>query len=191
MSPTTRTLLQSTAFLFWVGLLSIGASGFVAGAMDIVWGPDFVAGDLPWVTYTPDRCVELEHGYDASVTCGEAAALDHAEEVIGYRIAAGVLGLLVLLGWLFWRRRDEPRKDALPPGLVSGAATASFLIAGVALTGFSVDYLVAAAGAGQYLSAACVSLVVGGAFAIRLGRELKLWSTGGAIRVGPSNGNLT
>lgn len=47
MTDTTRTLLQSTLFLVWVGLLSTGVSGCFAGAMDYAWGPDFVAGDRP------------------------------------------------------------------------------------------------------------------------------------------------
>lgn len=177
MTETTRAFLQSTLFLVWVGLLAIGASGVVAGAMSFAWGPDFVAGDLPFVTYTPDRCAELQQGSAATVTCREAATLDHADEVVGYRVVAGVLGLLALVGWLSWRRRVKPPEDALPPALVSGAATAMFLVAGLALAAIGVDLLVLGAGPGGYLSAGAVSLAVAAYFGCRLRTDLRAWST--------------
>jgi hypothetical protein len=176
MTDTTRAFLQSTLFLVWVGLLSVGTSGVVAGAMSDAWGPDFVAGDLPWVTYTPDRCAELQQGSSANITCREAATQDHADEVVGYRVAAGVLGLLALVGWLSWRRREKPAENALPPALVSGAATAMFLVAGTALAAVGVDLLVLGAGPGGYLSAGAVSLSVAAFFGRRLRTELRSWS---------------
>ena len=177
MNKTTRSFLQSTLFLIWVGLLSIGASGLVAGAMSYAWGDDFVAGDLPWVTYTAERCAELQGG-SPTTDCREAAAIDHAEEVIGYRIAAGVLGLLVLLGWAAWVRREPRPDDALPPGLVSGAATAMFVAAGLGLGAIGVNLLVISpsAGPGAYLSAAIVSLVVAALFGVRLLKEMTSWA---------------
>jgi hypothetical protein len=178
MNKTTRSFLQSTLFLVWVGLLSIGASGLVAGAMSYAWGNDFVAGDLPWVTYTAERCTELQHGSPTTVDCREAAAIDHAEEVIGYRIAAGVLGLLLLLGWAVWLRREPQPDDALPPGLVSAAATAMFVAAGLGLGAIGVNLLVISpsAGPGAYLSAAIVSLVVAALFGVRLRKEMTSWA---------------
>jgi uncharacterized membrane protein len=177
MNNTTRSFLQSTLFLIWVGLLSIGASGLVAGAMSYAWGDDFVAGDLPWVTYTAERCAELQ-GASPTTDCREAAAIDHAEEVIGYRIAAGVLGLLVLLGWAAWVRREPRPDDALPPGLVSGAATAMFVAAGLGLGAIGVNLLVISPsdGPGAYLSAAIVSLVVAALFGVRLLKEMTSWA---------------
>lgn len=191
MTDTTRAFLQSTVLLVWVGLLSVGASGVAAGAMGYAWGPDFIAGDLPWVTYTPDRCAELQQGSSASVTCREAAAQDHADEVVGYRLAAGVLGLLVLVGWLSWRRREKPPENALPPALVSGAATTVFLAAGTALAAVGVDLLVLGAGPGGYLSAGAVSLAVATFFGRRLSTELRLWSGASNFRASAGDTNRT
>ena len=174
MTETTRAFLQSTLFLVWVGLLAIGASGVVAGAMSFAWGPDYhalIASRLE------DRCAELQQGSAATVTCREAATLDHADEVVGYRVVAGVLGLLALVGWLSWRRRVKPPEDALPPALVSGAATAMFLVAGLALAAIGVDLLVLGAGPGGYLSAGAVSLAVAAYFGCRLRTDLRAWST--------------
>jgi hypothetical protein len=76
----------------------------------------------------------------------------------------------------------------LPPVVVDTAATLLFGLSGLWLLGLGVDAVVSASGhgAGQWLSAAPVALVVGGAFAVRLLRDLRrpigataVWSSGG------------
>ena len=49
----------SLARLAAVGLVAIGVSAILALAMGAAWGAPFVAGDLPGVTYTAERCQDL------------------------------------------------------------------------------------------------------------------------------------
>jgi hypothetical protein len=179
---TVTAFAQSALFLVWVGLLSIGASGALAGVMSAAWGPAFVAGDLPWETYTPDRCAELQRLAPTGTTCAESAALHHADETVGYRVDAGVLGLLALGGWYAWRRRNHPPEGALPPGLVSGTGFALFGVVGLGLFGVGFERLVfgASAGPGAMLSAGLVSLIVAAIFGWRFYRDLRAWDSGSA-----------
>src|SRR5205085_1471638 len=100
-----RELVPSALLLLAVGLLAIGASGLLSMGLRAAWGSEFVAGDPPGVTYTAPRCADYERFHPEAGTCAEAAAAHHADEVETYRVAAGVLGLLVLGGWWFARRR--------------------------------------------------------------------------------------
>jgi hypothetical protein len=52
-------LARAAVLLGAVGLVAIGASGALAELLGRLVGPAFVAGDLPGVTYTTQRCVEL------------------------------------------------------------------------------------------------------------------------------------
>jgi hypothetical protein len=172
---TWRALILNAALLTWVGLLAIGASGVVTGAMSAAFGPEFVAGDLPGVTYTPERCAEFQSATPPGTTCAKAAALHHNDEVVGYRVDAGVLGIIVFIGWWIARRRSPAGAGALPPGLVSGAGTAMFGVVGLGLAVLGTSMLPIGSGAGAYLSAGLVSLIVALVFAARLYSELRDW----------------
>ena len=52
-----------------VGLLAVGGSGAIAAVVNATLGPDFVSGDLPGNTYTPDRCSDLMEYAPAASTC--------------------------------------------------------------------------------------------------------------------------
>ena len=171
MAPsTTRALAVAVLFLAWVGFLSIGVSGVVAAGMQAAFGAGFVAGDLPDVTYTADRCAELKEYAPANASCEEAAALHHADETITYRIAAGVLGLVLLGLWALVRRRGALGPGRLPDGLVAGAGCAPFGVVGLALLAQGLELLALgpSSGEGADLSAGIVSLVV----AVLFGRSL-------------------
>lgn len=169
------SLVVSLMLLAWVGLMSIGVSGLVAGAMGAVLGPGFVSGDFPGVTYTPDRCADFMEYAPGAKSCNEAAASHHFDETVTYRIAAGVLGVLVLLGWLLvrgrWRGADA---GSLPAGIVAGAGTVLFGVAGLALlaSGLALLLLGADTGAGGDLSGAIVSLATAAVFGLGLYRTL-------------------
>jgi hypothetical protein len=175
MAPSTiRSLALGILFLAWVGFVSIGVSGVVAAGMQAAFGAGFLAGDLPDVTYTPDRCTELKEYAPPGASCEEAAALHHSDETVTYRFAAGVLGVLLLGIWVFTRRRAAPPGDGLPAGMVSAAGCALFGVVGLALLAQGLELLAIgpAAGEGADLSAAIVSLAVAAIFAVGLSRTL-------------------
>jgi hypothetical protein len=143
------------------GLVAIGASGLIAEILGRAFGPAFVAGDLPGITYTPERCAQFT-GLFPGKGCLEAAALDHWGEVVVYRVAAGVLGLILAAIWYALRREPadhlsarEPERDlsaimALP---LFGVATAALLLSTLNAAAAGPDH-----GVGAGLSAAIVAL---------------------------------
>jgi hypothetical protein len=158
-----RQLVSGGWLLGAVGLIAIGLSGLLAGLMDLLWGARFVAGDTDGLTYTASRCADFE-GYFPGRGCATAAALHHVTEVVNYRAAAGVLGLVALLVYVALRRRGPlagarfaPRADVL--ALV---ATTLFGLGAVVLGGPSLVQAAAgdADGTGAYLSAGIVSGLV-------------------------------
>lgn len=179
LAPSTkRSLADVLLQLAWVGLLAIGASGILAGAMGIAFGADFVAGDFPGVTYTPARCADLQEYAPAGTSCNQAAALHHQDETVSYREGAGLLGALVFVLWFFARGRLAGGTGevgaGLPPGFVATAGLAMFGVVGLVMLALGLGLLVLGpgTGAGADLSAAIVSLIVAGVFATRLYRTL-------------------
>ena len=173
--PVRRELGYALALMAAVGLLAIGASGIASMGMRAAFGSQFVAGDTPGVTYTADRCADFERFHPESPDCAAAAGAHHADEVETYRVAAGVLGALVLGGRWWFRRRREPIIGVLPDGMVATAGTAVFGMAGMILAAQGVTGLLAEGrdhGAGQWLSASIVSLVVACGFAVTLLRAI-------------------
>ena len=170
-------LARAAVLLGGVGLVAIGASGLVAELLGRLFGAGFVAGDLPGVTYTAQRCAEyLEYFPDAG-GCAQAAALHHWGEVVEYRVAVGVLGLLVLGGFLLWRRwpdRQNPRYlGVLPDGFSATVATSLYGVAAAVLALLSLDaFQVGGDGTGQWLSAAIVASAMAVAYGISLYRTV-------------------
>jgi hypothetical protein len=175
-SVLVRQLLLAVCLLGSVGCAAIGASGVVSLGMDAVLGPKFVAGDLPTITYTPDRCAEYRALAPKERSCLAAAARHHTDEVVIFRMATGVLGLFGLAAWSVLRRRwrATPATGALPPALLPGIGAALFGVAALALTAEATQGIGwrSASGLGQWLSAAFVSGAVAAGFGIRLLRAL-------------------
>jgi hypothetical protein len=166
-------LAVAGAWLGGIGLAAVGVSGLVAGTMGSVWGASFVAGDRSGVTYTAARCADFFE-YHAARTCAQAAASHHFDEVVRYRVAAGVLGVLVLLGVRLVRRRARgDRVGVLPDGFAVTIGTVVFGLAGAVLAVQGADQSAFGGhGAGQYLSAAIVCVVVASLFTRSLYRVL-------------------
>jgi hypothetical protein len=159
-----------------IALVAIGVSGLVAELLGRVFGARFVSGDLPGTTYTAERCADFLEYFPRAGSCAHAAELHHWGEVVEYRVAAGVLGLLVLAGYALWqRRRREPRYlGVLPDGFAATVATALYGVAGAGLLLLSLDAYVAADGAGngQWLSGAIVALAMAAVYAVPLSRTI-------------------
>ena len=169
-----RQLLLAAVLLGGIGLTAIGVSGLIAQGMGMLFGESFVSGDQPGVSYTPDRCAELLEYAPNTRSCEEAATLHHFGEVVDYRVAAGVLGLLALGCWWLLRRTRRDAPSLLPAGLVAGIGAATFGLAAAGLLLLSIGLLVFGhgTGAGQYLSGGVVALVVAAAFVVSLLRAL-------------------
>jgi hypothetical protein len=172
-----RQLAFAAALLASFGLVAVGVSGVVAAGMHAVWGPRFVAGDLPDVTYTPARCAELAVLSPHSPSCLVAAARHHTTEVEMYRIAAGMVGAVGLAICAVLRRRRSTLADtsALPPGFVTAIGATVFGVATLALAVQAMQGLGwhSTAGLGQWLSAAIVSAACAAGFILAFVRDVR------------------
>jgi hypothetical protein len=169
-----RALAVNALFLGAIGLLAVGASGVIAGVERATLGDRFVAGDLPGRTYDAARCRELREYAPPSASCLDAAAMHHSDEVVFYRIAAGVVGLAAFGLW--WAVRRRVRVTALPACLVPALAVTAFGLAAVVTATQAANALVEGgvhAGAGQWLSATVVAAAVTAAFSPALLRSLR------------------
>ena len=173
--------LVRTAVVIGAGaLVAIGASGLVAEAIGRFFGPAAVAGDPPGVTYTAARCADFLEYFPRAGSCANAAVLHHWGEVVEYRVAVGVVGLLVLGGYWLWRRTQSDADagvayvGVLPASFAATIATSLYGVAAVALglQGMGAFLLGPGAGAGQWLSAALVSVVMCLAYAVPLAGQL-------------------
>jgi hypothetical protein len=181
---TTQLVRQGTLSLLLVGaigLLAIGFSGLLAWGAGAAFGKPFVSGDAPGVTYSAQRCAEFHEYAPAEPTCAKAAVAHHFGEVVGYRVDAGILGLIVLAVWLGlvrpWRRRARAATtyDVLPTGFAATVGAALFGAAAVImLPGGLVELVVGGRddGAGALLSAGVVSTLAFAGFALSLWRSL-------------------
>jgi HAAS len=175
--PALAEMASALVLLFAVGLLAIGASGVLSVAFRATLGDRFVAADLPGATYTAARCRDFEEYHPEQPTCDRAAAAHHADEVETYRIGAGVLGAVVLAGWWLVRRRHRGEASGawLPDEMVPLVGLILFGVAAAALGVQAANALAldpGNGGAGQWLSAAVVSLVVALAFGRQVLRAL-------------------
>ena len=181
-SVVLAELARTVVLLGAVALVAIGVSGALAEVFGRVFGPGFVAGDLPGTTYTPQRCAYFLEYFPQARTCGQAAALHHWGEVVEYRVAAGVLGLLVLVATIPWRRRrDSGYLGVLPDGVPATVAASLYAVAAaiLLLQSLDADLVAGGAGNGQWLSGGLVALVMAVGYGSVLYRTV-------VLRAGPS-----
>jgi hypothetical protein len=167
---------RAATLLGAIALVAIGVSGLIAELFGQAFGARFVSGDLPGTSYTPERCAEFLEYFPRAGSCARAAELHHWGEVVQYRVAAGVLGLLVLGGYALWHlRRREPRYlGVLPDGFSATVATALYGVAAAGLLLQSLGGVVFAEGVGdgQWLSGGIVALVMASVYGASLYRTI-------------------
>jgi HAAS len=145
-------------------LIGIGISGGVAAGGAVLYGPEFISGDLPGVTYTAERCADYLEYHPEAADCMSAAVAHHLDETVGTRVDAGILGLLLLAGWWVTRRgmRQRIGPSVIPALFVPITTLILFAGAFVLLGGLGTLQLVTTGshnGAGSLVSAGLVSLL--------------------------------
>jgi hypothetical protein len=151
-------------------LVAIGLSGGIAAVFGLTVGRSFVAGDPPGTTYSPARCADFLEYAPHAHTCEQAATEHHYAEVVEYRLAVGLLGLLILGVATRVRRRQAElfATDRLPVAFDDTVAATAFAAASVGLLGIGVDQLALAHdGAGEWLSGGIVALLATVVFTAR------------------------
>lgn len=158
-----REALHALVRLAGVGLIAIGVSGVLAQLFGWLAGERFVSGDRLGVSYTPERCADFFEYFPNAKDCEAAATLHHFGEVVQYRVAAGVLGLILLGGLFALRRRVRPAEPSvLPASFAPTVGATLFGVAALALLATSLSSLAGreTAGVGATLSGGLVALVL-------------------------------
>jgi hypothetical protein len=172
-----RQFVVTAVVLGGVGAMAVGASGALSAVIKGIAGPRVLAAPSSGRLLSASDCARWL-GLDPSAhTCRAAATADWANEVIWYRLALGVLGVLALAVFAMARRRSKRIRgwSLLPPAISDTIAATLFGIGGLWTLGLGVDAIAVSSGdgSGQWLSAAIVALVAAGIFGIRLIRDLR------------------
>ena len=164
-------LVLTALKLGWAGMFAVAASGFVALAMNHLFGRSFVGGAPAGTRFAPAQCqywLSIWHGAHG---CGQAAMLESSSDAVSLRVLGGGAAGLVLLGGyllasLYWHRggvRVLPR--ALFPLAAAAAFTAGALV--LVVCTFTGGPLGVPAGPGAYLSGAMVAAAAAAGYAAR------------------------
>jgi hypothetical protein len=146
--------MRAALYLAGCGLVAVGISGLVVLVMNLSAGRSFVGGQ--------------------TVFAGSGASVDEvADDAVVLRVIAGLVGLLVLLGYLAWRRHSRAQR-LLPAGLVDALGAAAFAAGTAGLAIAAVDQAVQTGtpGVGFPLSGALVAFAATVYFCIRAARAL-------------------
>lgn len=146
--------MRAALFLGGCGLVAVGISGLVALVMNLVGGRSFVGG----VSVFP-----FQNG----------SVAETADDAVVLRGIAGLVGLLVLLGYLVLRRRATA-PPLLPAGLVDALGAAAFAAGTTGLAVVTADQAIqtGTSGVGFPLSGALVALPATVYFCARATRAL-------------------
>ena len=132
------------ARMLTVGLIAIGVSGAACQVVGWRMGDHALAADQASAHLSVARCDDLTEYYPTK-TCAAAEMAHHADEIVSYRIAAGVLGVVALAGYLLLRRQlrlddEERREQARRYALL---ATAAFSVVAALLLGIGAGVTLA------------------------------------------------
>jgi hypothetical protein len=177
LSVLARQFALTAVVLGGVGAMAVGASGVLSAVIDRVAGPRVLAAPSSHRLLSASDCARWL-GLDPSAhTCRAAATADWVNEVIWYRLALGLLGVVALAVFAVARRRSRTVRgwSGLPPAISDTIAATLFGIGGLGTLALGVEAIAVSSGdgSGQWLSAAGVALVAAGIFGIRLIRDLR------------------
>ncbi len=175
-----RSAAEMLSDLFWsawklagTGLIAIGVSGLVVLLMNVAFGRTFTGQAPPGVTFARADCAYWMALWPGVHTCATAHMLEASSDAVDLRIAAGIIGLVLLLAYgiarYIWRRLSRGPAVLLAghfPVVAAGAFGAGALgLALAQLTGFTVSE-----GPGAYLSGALVAAALAVAYGARISR---------------------
>lgn len=176
-----RRVFTTALLLGGIGAVAVGVSGLLAAVIRLVGGTRALVDVPAGQVLSASDCARWLAADPGAHSCRDAALSDWAAETVGYRIALGVLGALVLMAVRVLRRHgSSPSRGAtLPPVVSDTIAVTAFGATGCWTLGLGLDAIVGASahGSGQWLSAATVALTAAAVFAGRLVRDLRLEST--------------
>jgi hypothetical protein len=162
-----RRAATQLAPLAGVGLVAIGVSGLIARAMTTLWGLRFMFAGPPGTTYPASSCSYWMSLHPHAATCTNAYLAESLADGLNARYAAGFLGLVVLAAIAVRRRLRHTPLISPPTPSTALIAVALFGAATVALAALAADAIRVSHGngAGKWLSAAVVALIVSGSYA--------------------------
>lgn len=170
-AAVVRRIVASGLLLAAVGGIAVGISGVIVAIFGALGGSTFIVNISSRTHLAPSDCARWLAQNPSAHSCYQAALSDWHFEVIAFRLVAGALGLMSLATYFLVRRRWSRRHTfgTLPAGVVDTIAVTVFGVSGLWLLGLGVDWLVVGTnGAGQWLSAAPVALLLAGIYGVRL-----------------------
>jgi hypothetical protein len=176
-----RRLALIGAIVSGVGLVAIAVAGLIGWVLAAAKGGRFIAAPWPPGSYTQADCARWMSGDPAAHNCVAAMVYDHVGDFILQAGACGVLGVLVLTGYLVLRRRWQDRATlaALPAGSAEALGGALAGLAAIFFVGSAIDLEMVqhGIGAGQPFSLAAAALLAAVFFALRLLRVSRTAAT--------------
>jgi MYXO-CTERM domain-containing protein len=156
-----RDVRAPAVLLVGLGFVAIGVSGAIDRVLLAAFGSKFVFGDPPGTAYPASACQHWMSLHPHAASCTQAHLAEAVADVLPPYFATGVLGLLVLGGFVWWsRRRSRPIVGV--PVFTATVGAAVFGTAGALLMGYGLDRAVVygSHGPGQWISAGGVALLV-------------------------------
>lgn len=167
-----RRLTLTAVLVGGAGLTAIGLAGLIGRWFQAVKGAAFLTAPWPPGTYTRADCAQWLAGDRGTRSCVTAMLADHAGDIMLEATAAGILGLLVLAGYVALRSRwrDRATMTALPPGSAQALGTALAGLAAVACfaVAYNIEDTQRGIGAGLPWSLGLAAAVTAIAFALAL-----------------------
>ena len=147
-----RRLTLTVALVGGAGLTAIGVAGLIGRWFLAVRGTAFLTAPWPPGSYTRADCARWLAGDRSTRSCVTAMLADHAGDVMLEAAAAGVLGLLLLVGYVTLRSRwqDRATMTVLPSGFAQalGAILAGLAAVGCFATAWNIETTQRGIGAG-------------------------------------------
>ena len=147
-----RRLTLTVALVGGAGLTAIGVAGLIGRWFLAVRGTAFLTAPWPPGSYTRADCARWLAGDRGTRSCVTAMLADHAGDVMLEAAAAGVLGLLLLVGYVTLRSRwqDRATMTVLPSGFAQalGAILAGLAAVGCFATAWNIETTQRGIGAG-------------------------------------------
>ena len=166
-----RQLVVHAVLLGGIGAVAVGVSGLVAALVRAIGGSRALVDVQPGQTLSPADCTRWLALNPSAGSCRSAAISDWADETVYYRLAVGVLGVVVLAVGVWLRRGRPASRVAATVRDAVGLAAFALGAAGTVLLG--IDGVVRGTGAGQWLTGAAVAVPAAGVFAVLLVRDLR------------------